>query len=269
MNQQCPSSAEDQDPPAALDRPGPASRGRFPALRQLSPWWYPLLGLMLLAVLYMAIRELGLTADLRDTRAWIDSWGYLAPVAFVGVYVVTTTLGFPSALLTAAAGALFGSWEGVTLALFASILAATLSFLIARHLMRDWVRRRLGQHRRFRRIDRLSREHGAAMVLTVRMLNLLPFAAVNYGFGVTRVPISTYVLGSLVGRIPGTVAIVVGVDAIYQALISRQVPWVPLTTVTLTIIGLALAVRYLNQRLPANEDALDDDDSEAVDRARP
>ncbi len=222
-------------------------------------WWHPLLILALLAGLYLLGDQLGLYGDLEHLRQWIDGWGYLAPAVFVAIYVVVTTLCFPGAVLTAAAGALFGALIGVATSLVASTISAIVSFLIARHLLRDFVMRHIGRSRRFRQVNRLTQHHGPVMVLTVRLINLLPFWVVNYGFGVTHVRFGTYVFWSILGKIPGTIVLVVGVDAVYQALLRGEVPWPLVILVLATTAGLALTVRHLNQRLRADVEAVADE----------
>src|SRR6476469_9180114 len=64
---------------------------------------------------------------------------------FFVVYVIATALSFPgAAVLTLVAGALFGLWWGTLIVSFASSVGATLAFLAARFLLREWVQHRFG-----------------------------------------------------------------------------------------------------------------------------
>jgi hypothetical protein len=66
--------------------------------------------------------------------------------SFFLIYVSATALSLPgAAVLTLAAGALFGFWTALVLVSFASTIGATLAFLFARFLLRDWVQQRLGE----------------------------------------------------------------------------------------------------------------------------
>ncbi|MCB1640723.1 MAG: TVP38/TMEM64 family protein, partial [Xanthomonadales bacterium] len=78
--------------------------------------------------------------QLASERLW------LVAAIFFGVYVLVTALSLPgAAVLTLAAGAIFGLWIGLLLASFASTIGATLAFLLSRFLFRDSVKSRFGQ----------------------------------------------------------------------------------------------------------------------------
>ena len=67
----------------------------------------------------------------------------LVAALFAAAYVAITALSLPIAVwLTLAGGALFGFWTGLAIVSFASAIGATLAFLAARYLLRDWVRAR-------------------------------------------------------------------------------------------------------------------------------
>ncbi len=86
---------------------------------------------------------------LKETSADLAARRNSAPGAFTafffGLYVVVAALPLPgAALLTLAAGALFGLGRGALLVSFASSLGATLAFLASRYLLRDLVQQRVG-----------------------------------------------------------------------------------------------------------------------------
>ena len=68
-----------------------------------------------------------------------------SPLLVIGgfflLYVIVTALSLPgAAILTLAAGALFGLVEGLLVASFASTIGATLAFLVSRYLLRDSIK---------------------------------------------------------------------------------------------------------------------------------
>lgn len=76
---------------------------------------------------------------------WVDRHVVAASLLFLVIYVLTTALSLPgAALLTLAGSAVFGILWGLLLVSFASSLGATLAFLSARFLLRDWVETRFG-----------------------------------------------------------------------------------------------------------------------------
>ena len=88
----------------------------------------------------------GLKASRDTLQAQVQAQPLTAAAIFFAGYVVATALSIPGALvLTLAAGALFGLAWGLVLVSFASSLGALLAFLVARHLLRDWVQARFGK----------------------------------------------------------------------------------------------------------------------------
>lgn len=79
---------------------------------------------------------------------------------FLVVYTTVTALSLPwAAILTLVGGAIFGLLWGTVLVSFASTLGATLAFLAARFVLRDWVRNSFGE--RLRAFDAgIEREGG-------------------------------------------------------------------------------------------------------------
>lgn len=60
-------------------------------------------------------------------------------------YVAMAALSLPGAgMMSLAGGALFGFWIGVPIVLLSATLGATLAFLAARYLFRDWVEHYFG-----------------------------------------------------------------------------------------------------------------------------
>lgn len=137
-------------------------------------------------------------------KAWVDANFALAAVLFVVVYVCILTPPVPLAAVTAlVGGALFGRWWGTGLMSLASVTAATLTFLLARYLLRDWANRRLGGL--MRRINAGFARDGGWYVLALRWMPVVPFFAVNAGLGLTPVGLRQYVLVSWAGMLPLTV----------------------------------------------------------------
>ena len=131
----------------------------------------------------------------------------LVAVAFFLVYVVTMALALPAAaLLTLAAGALFGFWGGVVLVSFASTIGATLAFLIARYLFRDAVRSRFAKQ--LAAIDRGIEKDGAFYLFAMRLVPAFPFFAVNLAMSVTPLSVWTFYWVSQLGMLAGTIVFV-------------------------------------------------------------
>jgi uncharacterized membrane protein YdjX (TVP38/TMEM64 family) len=146
-------------------------------------------------------REAG--AWLPRFAAWVDRLGVWGPVVFIAGYVVAVIAFAPGSLLTLAAGAIFGLAHGAVYVFVAATLGASLAFLIARHLARGAIERRLAGNARFAAIDRAVEAEGRRIVFLLRLSPAFPFNLLNYALGLTGVRFVDYLLAS-VGMIPGT-----------------------------------------------------------------
>ena len=132
---------------------------------------------------------------------------WLAAAAYFVVYVVVTGASLPgAALLTLLGGAIFGLWWGTLIVSFASTIGATLAFIAARFLLRDWVTARFGE--RLRAIGEGVRREGGFYLFTLRLVPLFPFFLVNLLMGLTAMPVRTFYWVSQIGMLAGTLVYV-------------------------------------------------------------
>lgn len=211
--------------------------------------WKPLAFAGGLVVLLVAARVLDLGERLALVRDWIESMGPLGPAAFVALYVVAAVAMVPGIALTVGAGALFGSVWGSVYVSVASTLGAAGGFLIARYLAREWVSGWLGDNPTFRYLDEMTERHGATMVAFTRLVPVFPYNLLNYGYGLTRVPLGTYLFWSWLCMLPATVVYVVGADALFTALRDGTVPWALMGALAVFIPATFLVVRLARGRL--------------------
>jgi uncharacterized membrane protein YdjX (TVP38/TMEM64 family) len=148
---------------------------------------------------------LTLTALKENHRLLLDYYAVhrIAMVAgFMAVYIIQTALSLPgAAILSLAAGAIFGALMGTVYAIIAATIGATIAFLVTRYLLRDTVLSRFGQQ-----LEGMNREleaRGFNYLLFLRLVPLFPFFLINLAAGLTRLPLRTFILATLVGIIPG------------------------------------------------------------------
>ncbi len=126
-----------------------------------------------------------------------------ASIVFFLIYVVVTGLSLPgAAVMTIAAGAIFGVWWGVLLVSFASAVGATIAFMISRLVLGDWVQRRFASY--LEPINRGFDSEGAFYLFSLRMVPVFPFFIVNLLMGLTRIRVSQFYLVSQIGMLAGT-----------------------------------------------------------------
>lgn len=149
----------------------------------------------------------GLRAGIDDWRNQRDADPLQAALLFGLAYTAATAVSLPGgAILTLAAGALFGLGWGTVIASFASSIGATLAFLSARHLLRDGLRARFGP--RLAAIDAGIARDGTGYLITLRLVPVFPFFLVNLLMGLTRLPTRSFYLVSQISMLPGTVVFV-------------------------------------------------------------
>jgi len=178
------------------------------AVRRVLVWKVAAGALLVLAVVGGA-QLVDLTEPVRRMQAWVSGLGAWAPVAFVAIYVGTTLMAGPGLPFTLTAPLLFGPFPAFVIMVVASSLAAAFAFLIARHLARDAVARRLAGNARFARVNRLIDEHAWIIIPFVRIVPV-PFALNNYGFGLTSISFWRYLALSEVGMVPMNAVLVLG-----------------------------------------------------------
>lgn len=121
---------------------------------------------------------------------------------FMSVYILQTALSLPgAAIMSLAAGAIFGSLMGTVYANIAATLGAVLAFLVARYLLRDLVLNRFGD--RLEGINNELESRGFNYLLFLRLVPLFPFFLINLAAGLTRLPLRTFFFGTMLGIIPG------------------------------------------------------------------
>src|SRR5690606_14396448 len=123
--------------------------------------------------------------------------------AYFAAYVVMAALSLPgAAIMTIAAGTLFGLLTGLLLVSFASSIGATLAFLVSRFLLRDAVQNRFGD--RLGAINRGVERDGAFYLFTLRLVPVFPFFLINLLMGLTPLRARTFYWVSQLGMLAGT-----------------------------------------------------------------
>lgn len=131
----------------------------------------------------------------------------LITVGFFLGYVLITALSLPgAAILTLAAGAIFGLYQGLLIASFASSIGATLAFLASRYLFKDAVQSKFSNQ--LKAFNQGIEKDGAFYLFTLRLVPAFPFFVINLLMGLTPIKTKTYYLVSQIGMLAGTAVFV-------------------------------------------------------------
>lgn len=210
--------------------------------------WRPAIVIALIAAVVALLQPGEIAENTSQMRQWARDQGLLGPLLYLGFYVVASICLVPQSALKIASGALFGAVFGVAIASLGSILGATASFLIGRYVARGSLVQRLKQKPKFRRLDRMTAEHGPIIVATSRLFPIVPGNLLNYLFGLTVLRLRTFVVWSWLCKIPGIVILVVGTDAAVQGMEEGRVPWAPIAVVAVFLAAMAIAARLVYRR---------------------
>lgn len=131
----------------------------------------------------------------------------LVAAVFFAIYVLVTALSLPgAAVMTLAAGALFGLGYGTLLVSFASAIGATLAFLIARYIARDWVQQRFADQ--LKTINNGVEKEGGFYLFSLRLIPAFPFFLINIVMALTPIKAWPFYWISQLGMLPGTLVYV-------------------------------------------------------------
>ena len=167
----------------------------------------------IVTAVYLVLRAYGVTDEIRlenvpKIKTWVAGFGKIAPLIYIGLYLVSTVFFLPGSPVTVLAGFVFGPLWGVFYASVASIISVSVAFLIARYVARDLVEGWVKDNAQFRKIDEQVEEQGWRILMFTRLVPIFPFNLQNYAYGLTSIRFSTYVLVSAIFMLPGTAVFV-------------------------------------------------------------
>ena len=152
-------------------------------------------------------------------KNWIGANEPLAILTYVIVYALATAVSLPAAsLITIAGGLLFGLTIGGPAAIVGATIGATLVFLIARSSLGSGLASQLGPW-----LEKLSdgfHKDAFNYLLFLRLVPAIPFWVANLVPAVLGMSLWTYVLGTFIGIIPGTLAysyVGTGLESVFDA----------------------------------------------------
>lgn len=172
---------------------------------------FALLALCVAAFFFFDLGRFFSLEYLKSEQASLEALYDSRPGTVIGVffaaYVAVTALSLPgAAIMTLAAGALFGLVTGTLIASFASSIGATLAFLVSRYLLRSSIEQRFGD--KLATFNRNIDRDGAFYLFTVRLVPVFPFFLVNLVMGLTSIRTSVFYIVSQVGMLAGTAVFV-------------------------------------------------------------
>jgi len=153
-----------------------------------------LISLAIVIVLYPKLQH---PAEL---RVFVLQWGLFG--IFIDLTIIIILALFPAIPFVLMAGIntlLFGWIGGFLLSLCGSLLGATLAFWLARTLGQAWAQPKVSKLGKW---GVILRGNSFSVVFLSRLIPVLPSAAVNYASGLSLMTFPSFLLATLLGKIP-------------------------------------------------------------------
>ncbi len=197
------------------------------------------------------------TALLQLVKLFTSVWG---PLLYILIYALRPLLFFPATLLTLTSGAIFGadSLLNLGLAVLYTVIgantSATIAYLVGRFFGKGLLPEQAdpaGKLGLFQRYTDRMRKNSFETILIMRFI-FLPYDLVNYLAGILRIDWKAFILATILGSIPGTIAFVAfgaSLNIKELAMGKRPTfnPWVLGFGVVILLVSLVIS-RYFKKR---------------------
>lgn len=202
-----------------------------------------------LIFLYLIYRFLlkGITAH--SIRNWVNSFGVLAPIAYILVWAILPIFFFPVPILALAGGLSFGLIDGSIYTIIGALINSSLMFWIANLFAKDMVVGYLKKKmpdKWWNRFMGMKKKEGFFVVFICRLIPVMPYNVINYASGLTEISFSNYSLATVLGILPGTVIFLNVGDKILDVK-SPEFIWSIVFVIILTVVSVLLG-RVVSKR---------------------
>jgi uncharacterized membrane protein YdjX (TVP38/TMEM64 family) len=138
-------------------------------------------------------------------QAFVEAHLLAALASYIGAYIAVVALSLPGALIMTLAGGLLFGWQlGTVATVIGATVGATIIFLIAKTSFGEALAASAGPW--LAKLRDGFRENALSYLLFLRLVPAFPFVIVNLAPALLGVPLRTYILGTALGIIPGTLA---------------------------------------------------------------
>jgi uncharacterized membrane protein YdjX (TVP38/TMEM64 family)/Fe-S oxidoreductase len=219
-------------------------------------WKSPIMLVLLIAAV-AGVQLSGAAQYLQQDKlqALIASYGVLAPAIYILIYSLAPVLFLPGLPITIVGGIAFGPFWGVVYTITGATIGASLAFLVARYVARDWVSGKLTGPK-WEKLDSEVAQHGWKVVAFTRLIPAFPFNLLNYAFGLTKVSFLQYAVTSFVCMLPACIAFIVFSSSLLGLITGKVSPTFLLGIGLIVFVSLIPVVyrKYKGQR-PAEASA--------------
>lgn len=169
----------------------------------------------------------------------------LASLGLLGLYLIKPIVTpIPIVTLNLAAGVFFHTTWALSLSLLGVALEISLGFYLGRHLGQAEVDKLTAKNKKMRKFFSFNQKNNDLTCFLARLIHL-PFDLVNLFFGAAGISYKEYLIPSLLGIYPGTIAYVLAADSLSQSYSWKFI--IPLVIARITSIILFLLYKKLRK----------------------
>lgn len=208
--------------------------------------------------------SLALHGQFAGLRSYIRSLGLGGLLLLLGLMLAHAIVFYPSEIVTATAAYVYGFGAGLPLVVGGWLVSALLSYALGRTVGQALLRSVLGQ--RFRSLERAMERGGTSLLLSGRLIPVVPFALLGYAAGATRVSIWRFSWTTVLGYLPLTAAVAYLGSRAETLSASNPLVW----AAAAVIVALLCGEWLLRHRLSAHDprDGVPRDGTAASSRSR-
>lgn len=165
-----------------------------------------------------------------------------APIIFIVAFILLSNIGVPITPLTLIAGSLFGVVYGIIYTIVASNISCCIAYFVAKLIGRDAVLKRIQNGSFVDTAIKKADKNAFIFIASMRMVPVLPCLIINYLSGVLNINLKSYMLGNLLGMLPGTIIYVyLGYTA--TSLIDNPILLVAVAVLLVIIMAITMIIK--------------------------
>ena len=178
--------------------------------------------------------------NVENLRQFVEGFGPWAPFAYVLIYTISAPIPLLGTVISAAGGLLFGVLAGTILAVLSATFSSLIPFFLSRSFGREWVQKRIKSDQLKATYQKSEGKGGFLFILMMRLIPVLPWEIQNYVAGLTKVKIPVFLLGTVLGIIPGSFALNFLGDSI-----SDPTSWQFYAAIGINVVAFLVPAGYL------------------------
>ncbi|SEJ64192.1 Uncharacterized membrane protein YdjX, TVP38/TMEM64 family, SNARE-associated domain [Propionispira arboris] len=144
-----------------------------------------------------------LQGDIEAILSYIRSFGqYAAVICFFIIVAINVVAVLPNIFVLAAAGIIFGIWEGTLIAWIAESVGVIISFVLMRYFFRDYAHVVIEKSNALQKVNDFSGKNGFTIMLIARSIPFVPSGLITALGAISDIRLKDYILATFIGKFP-------------------------------------------------------------------